>query len=169
MAQSSVTHKDLILPLVLTFTTAPAAGDTSETLTANFPYITGTFTATFSDGETRTVTLTAGAKTCTWTGGLASAVQNTISVANAFPGAQTSTTALLANPAREWFQIQNQGTNPLFIFYGTGASSSVYHYILKGATGAADGTGGSFSSQAAVYRGIVTIAGTSPSYSVVEI
>lgn len=84
-------------------------------------------------------------------------------------GAQTSTTALAANTNRNWFQIQNQGTNPLFVYFGTGASSSVYHFILKASTGAADGTGGSFSSANCVYRGIVTISGTSPSYSVVEL
>lgn len=84
-------------------------------------------------------------------------------------GAQTATTALAANPAREFFQIQNQGTNKLYVYFGTGASTSVYHFILKGATGAADGTGGFFSSANVVYRGIVTIAGTDPSYSVVEL
>ncbi len=84
-------------------------------------------------------------------------------------GAQTATTALAANSAREFFQIQNQGTNPVFVYFGSGASSTVYHFILKGSTGAADGTGGSYSSANVVYRGIVTIAGTNPSYSVVEL
>lgn len=84
-------------------------------------------------------------------------------------GAQTSTTALAANSAREYFQIQNQGTNTIFVYFGTGASSSVYHFILKAATGAADGTGGSYASSTVVYRGLVTIAGTNPSYSIVEL
>lgn len=169
MAQTSITHRDLELPIVLALTAPPAAGATSATLVTAFPYITGTFTATFSDGETRTVTLSAAATTCTWSGGLVSSPQASISVSATHPGAQTSTTALFANSAREWFQIQNQGTNTLFIYFGAGASSSVYHFILKGSTGAADGTGGSFSSQAAVYRGLITIAGTTPSYSVIEI
>ena len=85
-------------------------------------------------------------------------------------GAQTSTTALAANPLRQFFQVQNQGTNKLYVYFGTGASTSVYHFILKGATGAADGTGGSFSSSSVVYRGIVTVASaTTVHYSVVEL
>lgn len=84
-------------------------------------------------------------------------------------GAQTSTTALAANSAREFFQIQNQGTNKLYVYFGSGASTSVYHFILKGATGAADGTGGSISTSTVEYRGLITIAGTNPSYSVIEL
>ncbi len=84
-------------------------------------------------------------------------------------GAQTATTALAVNGQREYFQIQNQGTNQIYVYFGAGASSTVYHFILKGATGAADGTGGSYASGSVVYRGIVTIAGTTPSYSVVEL
>lgn len=84
-------------------------------------------------------------------------------------GPITTATALAANSAREFFQIQNQGTNKLYVYFGTGGSTTKYHFILKGSTGAADGTGGSYSSQSCVYRGIVTIDGTSPSYSVIEL
>lgn len=84
-------------------------------------------------------------------------------------GAKTATTALAANTAREYFQIQNQGTNPLFVYFGSGASSSVYHFVLKASTGAADGSGASYASSTVVWRGIVTISGTNPSYSVVEL
>lgn len=84
-------------------------------------------------------------------------------------GAQTATTALAANTARNFFQIQNQGTNQIYVYFGSGASSTVYHFILKASTGAADGTGGSFSTQNTTYRGIVTIAGTNPSYSILEL
>ena len=85
-------------------------------------------------------------------------------------GAQTSTTALAANAARVGFQIQNQGTNQLYVYFGSGASTSKYHFILKAATGAADGTGGSVSMfNGDVCRGLITIAGTSPSYSVLEL
>lgn len=85
--------------------------------------------------------------------------------------AQSATTALAANALRVGFQIQNQGTNPLFVYFGSSAdSSSKYHFVLKAATGAADGSGGSFSMMGpVVYRGIVTIAGTSPSYSILEL
>lgn len=92
------------------------------------------------------------------------------STQNAFSAVQTSTTALVANPARITFSIQNQGTNPLFVKCGTGASSLDYTWTLKAGTGAADGTGGSVAMEAGVvYNGIITIAGTSPSYSVLEI
>lgn len=85
-------------------------------------------------------------------------------------GAQTAATALAVNSARVGFQIQNQGTNPLFIYLGSGASSTVYHFILKASTGAADGTGGSYGMLGGdVYRGLITVGGTSPSYSVFEI
>lgn len=170
MSQTGVTHRDSGLPTILTLTATPAAGDTSATLTANFLYVTGTFTATFSTGETKVVTLTSGAATCSWSGGLLYPAQNTISVAAAHDGAQSSTTALVANSAREFVMIQNQDTAPLFIYFGTGATTSVYHFVLIGASLAANGTGGSFSSQTVVYRGIITVASSgTPSYSIIEI
>lgn len=170
MAQTGITRRDKILPTILTLTATPAAGATSATLTTAFLYVTGTFTATFSTGETRTVTLTASATTCTWSGGLQYPAQNTISVAAAHDGAQTSSTALVANTNREFVQIQNQDTNPLFVYFGTGGSTTKYHFVLKGGTGTEDGTGGSFSSQSAVYRGIITVASSgTPSYSLIEL
>lgn len=170
MSQNGVTRRDSVLPTILTLTAAPAAGATSATLTANFLYVTGAFTATFSTGETRSVTLTAGATTATWVTGLQYPAQNTISVAAAHDGAQTSATALVANSNREFVQIQNQDTNALFVYFGTGASTTKYHFVLKGGTGAADGTGGSFSTQAVVYRGIITVASAgTPSYSLIEL
>lgn len=86
------------------------------------------------------------------------------------PTVQTSATALASNPARIAWSIQNQGTNVLYVCLGTGGSSSQYHYTLKACTGAADGTGGTVSMEAGtVYNGIITIAGTSPSYTVADI
>lgn len=85
------------------------------------------------------------------------------------PSVQTGSTALSANPARLYWQIQNVGTNPLFVLMGAGASSSVYHMVLKGGSGAADGLGASYASQEVVYTGIITVAGTMPSYVVTEI
>jgi hypothetical protein len=85
------------------------------------------------------------------------------------PSIQTSATALAANPARIAFMIQNLSTNPLFVLMGSGASTSVFHVVLKGSTVANDGTGGSFAMEAgAIYNGIITVAGTSPSYTVTE-
>lgn len=170
MAQTGVTRRDKILPTSLTLTVAPIAGDTSATLTANFLYVTGNFTVIFSTGETRTVTLTSGAKTATWTGGLQYPTQTTILVLGAHDGAQSSSTALVANQNREFVQIQNQDTSPLFVYFGSGATTSVYHFVLKGGTGAADGTGGSFSTSSVVYRGIITVASAgTPSYSLIEL
>lgn len=86
------------------------------------------------------------------------------------PAVQTSATAIAANPARIAWSIQNQSTNVLFVLLGAGATTSVYHYTLKGCTVAADGTGGSLSMEAGtVYNGIITVAGTSPSYTVADI
>lgn len=170
MSQTGVTRRDSLLPTILTVTSAPQAGATSATLTTNFLYVTGTFIATFSTGETRTVTLTAGATTCTWSGGLQYNAQTTISIAAAHDGAQSSSTALVTNSNREFVQIQNQDTSALFIYFGSGATTSKYHFVLKASTGAADGTGGSFSSQSVVYRGVITVASAgTPSYSITEL
>lgn len=49
--------------------TAPPTG-TSATLTSNWGLSTGAYTVFFSDGESRSVTLTNGATTATWTGSL---------------------------------------------------------------------------------------------------
>lgn len=99
-------------------------------------------------------------------------IQNIVAqkgVANT-PSIASAATALAANPARGAFQIQNLGTNPLFILLGSGASTTVFHQVLKGGTGNDDGLGGSFSmSTGVVYTGIVTIAGTSPRYTVLEL
>lgn len=52
------------------FTAAPAAGATSATLTTNWTGSTGSYSCVFNTGEFRTVTLTNGATTCTWSGAL---------------------------------------------------------------------------------------------------
>jgi len=86
------------------------------------------------------------------------------------PAIISSATALSANPARMAFSIQNLGTNPLFLLLGSGASTSVFHTVLKAGTSNDDGTGGVYSMESGtVYNGIVTVAGTSPRYTVTEI
>lgn len=86
------------------------------------------------------------------------------------PAILSSATALASNPARGAWQIQNQGTNPLFVLLGTGATTSVFHAILKGGSVNDDGLGASMSQNSGVvYTGIITIAGTSPRYTVLEI
>ncbi len=85
------------------------------------------------------------------------------------PSIASSTTALAANPKRIAWLIQNLGTNTLFVRLGSGASSTVFHTVLKAGTGNDDGTGGSVGQEVGViYTGIISIAGTSPRYTVLE-
>lgn len=86
------------------------------------------------------------------------------------PSIASATTALAANAARIGFSIQNLGTNTLFVLLGTGASTTVFHQVLKASTGADDGSGGVFSmTNGTVYTGVISIAGTSPRYTVLEL
>ena len=79
-------------------------------------------------------------------------------------------TALEANPNRGAWMIQNLGTNTLFVRFGSGASTTVFHVVLKAGTGNDDGTGGSISQEnGVVYTGIISVAGTSPRYVVTEL
>jgi hypothetical protein len=94
--------------------------------------------------------------------------QTSIATANT-PAIISSATALAANQNRHGWQIQNVGTNPLFVLLGSGASTTVFHAVLKAGTGASDGTGGSISQTSGViYTGLISVAGTSPSYVVLE-
>jgi len=86
------------------------------------------------------------------------------------PSIASATTALAENKNRGAWMIQNLGTNALFVRLGLGASSTVFHVVLKAGTGNDDGTGGTFAQEAGViYTGIISIAGTSPRYCVTEI
>jgi hypothetical protein len=79
-------------------------------------------------------------------------------------------TALSSNRARIGWSIQNLGTNPLFVLLGSGASTTVFHYVIKGGTASDDGLGGSLVfNDVTVYNGIVTVAGTTPRFVVTEI
>lgn len=85
------------------------------------------------------------------------------------PTIASAATALAANQARVGFSIQNLGTNPLYVLLGSGASTSVFHKSLNAGTANDDGTGGVFDMRnGEVYNGIVTVAGTSPRYTVLE-
>lgn len=84
------------------------------------------------------------------------------------PAISSSTTALQANSSRRSWHIQNLGINTLFVRLGDGATTSVFHIVLRGGTGANDGLGGTYEQSGTVYTGKVTIAGTSPSYVVME-
>lgn len=80
-------------------------------------------------------------------------------------------TALAVNTLRGAWSIQNlSGVNPLFVLRGSGASTTVFHTVLKAASSQDDGTGGSISeSGPVVYTGIITVAGTSPRFTVTEL
>lgn len=75
---------------------------------------------------------------------------------------------LAANLNRRFFSIQNVGTNPIFVLLGTGASSSVFHAVIKGGTADSDGLGGSYSTGVVCYQGVVSIAGTTPKVVITE-
>lgn len=81
----------------------------------------------------------------------------------------TAGTVFTADTARVYFQIQNVGTNPLYLKLGTGASSTDYHEILKAGTGALDGSGGLYKSGTVVYTGAVSVGGTAPTYVAYQI
>lgn len=83
------------------------------------------------------------------------------------PSLASSATAASANTSRKSITIQNQSVNTLYVRYGASASTTVYHVALNGCTVANDGLGGSVYNDE--YTGIVTIAGTSPSYTVLEL
>lgn len=85
------------------------------------------------------------------------------------PSIASSTTVSASNPKRIGWMIQNLGTNTLFVLMGTGASTSVFHIVLKAGSGADDGSGGTVAQEAGViYTGPISIAGTSPRYTFTE-
>lgn len=91
------------------------------------------------------------------------------SVANTPAIVTSAGTALAANPNRMYWEIVNLGTNPLFVLLGAGASTTVFHKPLKGCSVQDDGTGASTGSDTnQLYTGIITVAGTSPRFVVLE-
>ncbi len=89
---------------------------------------------------------------------------------NSTPAVATAGTALAANAARVYFQVQNIGASPLYVLFGAGTpSASNCHVVLKGGTAALDGTGGIYESSTVVYTGRVAVGGTGPSCLVTEI
>lgn len=89
------------------------------------------------------------------------------SSANTVSAVATATGDIISsNSSRKGWGIQNCGTNPIFIYMKTGASSTVFHKILPGGVSDSDGRGGSFDDT--VYTGVVSLAGTSPKYTFYE-
>lgn len=90
-------------------------------------------------------------------------------VNNPIPSVQTVPTVVLANSSRGGFTLQNVGTNPLFVMFGTGATLTSYHVILQGGTALSDGKGGVLSQMAGiVYQGVISAIGTLPTYVYAE-
>lgn len=75
--------------------------------------------------------------------------------------------ALAANADRKLWAIQNLGQNPLFVRMATGASTALFHVILKAGTADDDGTGGFISDE--LHKGVVSVAGNSPRFVATEI
>lgn len=85
------------------------------------------------------------------------------------PSIQTGATAMAENLGRQGWSIQNVGSNPLFVNLGGTASSTVFHYVLKGGSGDSDGLGAMVAQTAGtIFTGVITVSGTSPKYVVTE-
>lgn len=86
------------------------------------------------------------------------------------PSIVTDTTGIPANAVRAGWSIQNVGMNPLFVRLGGTASSTVYHYVLKGGSADSDGLGAMVAqTSGAVYAGAISVAGTTPKYVTMEL
>jgi hypothetical protein len=72
-----------------------------------------------------------------------------------------------ANVNRKSILIQNHSTSPLYIRFGADATTSVFHAILKGCSTQDDGTGGSIYNDE--YTGVVSVAGSSMRFTVLEL
>ena len=81
----------------------------------------------------------------------------------------TAGDVLSANDDRNGFMVQNVGTGVVYVLLGTSASSTVFHVVLKGGSADSDGLGGSFSLFDCIYKGVVSIAGTTPKVVVTEL
>lgn len=85
------------------------------------------------------------------------------------PSILTDATGIPNNPSRAGWSIQNVGTNPLFVRLGGTASSTVFHFVLKGGTGDSDGNGAMIAqTTGTVFTGAISVAGTTPKYVVME-
>lgn len=86
----------------------------------------------------------------------------------------TAGIAIASNVNRVAWNIQNLGTNALFVALGPTASAAngatgTFHVVLKAGAGAADGSGGAIGQETGVvYTGPISVAGTSPTFVVLE-
>ena len=73
----------------------------------------------------------------------------------------TAGTLLAENLNRSGLIIQNlNGTNPLFVKFGSSASSTDFDLILKAGAATDDGNGGTLSYDVLSYTGVISVAGT---------
>ncbi len=82
-------------------------------------------------------------------------------------GLRTATAASAANPARRRFVIQNQKGEHLHVKFGTGATTTDYHYVLQSAaTAGISGSSLTFDG----YTGAISVAPVTgnPSYTFAE-
>lgn len=86
-------------------------------------------------------------------------IQNTTQIYGRSGIVTSAGTLLDSNEYRIGIIIQNLGTNPLFVKFGAGASTSDFDVILKGGSGNDDGLGGVLSFDVLSYTGIITVAG----------
>lgn len=80
----------------------------------------------------------------------------------------TAGVALAENLGRRTVIVQNLGTNPLFVKFGTNASSTDFDVVLKGGTASDDGLGGTVSFDVLSYTGVISVSGTSPRYTATD-
>lgn len=93
---------------------------------------------------------------------------NNVNTPSIITSAGTVIPARAVGDRRAW-SIQNVGTNAIFVRMGGTASTSVFHFIIKGGTGDSDGLGGSIEeSVGAVFQGLISIAGTTPKLVIKE-
>lgn len=86
------------------------------------------------------------------------------------PAILTDATGIPENTNRGGWAIQNVGTNPIFVRLGGTASSTVFHFVLKGGTGDSDGNGAMVAqTSGTVFTGAISVAGTTPKYVVMEL
>lgn len=82
---------------------------------------------------------------------------------------QSGTVALVSNPGRSSWAIQNLGTNVLYVLLNNGASVTNYTFALKGGSINDDGNGATLSqAEGVIYTGTVTVSGTTILYSTLE-
>lgn len=93
---------------------------------------------------------------------MANIIQNTTQIGSRTGIITSAGNLLISNQYRTGIIIQNlNGTDPLFVKFGSGASTSSFDFILKAGTAPDDGLGGIMSFDVLSYTGIITIAGTS--------